>query len=128
MAGQYFSHLGCFIIWYYCYLSVFGLWSFLSSLSSADKMEEGKNMFKCQIHMWQTPLKWLWFLIHENKLLLNLVWLTTQISNNYFFIHRQFFFSSTCFLSVLAALYYLTKECKNSCWLSTYWNRLCVGQ
>ena len=26
-------------------------------------------MFECQIHMWRTPLKWLPFSIHENKLL-----------------------------------------------------------
>ena len=38
-----------FIIW--CYLSAFGLWSFYRySLSSADKMEKGKDLFECQIH------------------------------------------------------------------------------
>ena len=30
-------------------------------------MEEGKGMFECQIYAQQTPLKWLLFLIHENK-------------------------------------------------------------
>ena len=47
------------------------------SLSSADKTEEDKDMFECQIHAELTPLKWLPFLIHENKLQLNLAGLTT---------------------------------------------------
>ena len=39
------------------------------SLSSADKTEEDKDMFECQIHAELTP--------HENKLQLNLAGLTT---------------------------------------------------
>lgn len=36
-----------------------------------------------------------------------------------FFIHRQYFFLSRwCLPSVLAAVYYSTKEYKNGCWLS----------
>ena len=45
------------------------VFSFPDSLSSADKKEEGKDMFERQIHAWWTSRKWLLFLIHENKLL-----------------------------------------------------------
>ena len=45
------------------------VFSFPDSLSTADKKEEGKDMFECQIHAWRTSRKWLLFLIHENKLL-----------------------------------------------------------
>ena len=34
-----------------------GLFFSRYSLSSADKTEGGKDMFECQLHDWQTPLK-----------------------------------------------------------------------
>ena len=58
------------ILWIFYYLilmlaSSFWFVVFFPSLSSADKTE--KDMFECQILASRTPLKWLPFLIHDNK-------------------------------------------------------------
>ena len=45
------------------------LFFFRYSLSSADQVDEGKDISECQIHAKQTPLKWLPFLIHEKRVL-----------------------------------------------------------
>ena len=92
------------ILWIFYYLilmlaSSFWVVVFFPSLSSADKTE--KDMFECQILASRTPLKWLPFLIHENK---SLELLTTQTSNTY--LYSQFFFvCRRCFLCLGCSLF-----------------------
>ena len=90
---------------------VCGLFFSKYSLFSADKTEEDKNMFESHVHAQRTPLKWLPFLIHENKLLLNLGRLTKQ----QLFLHSQTFFLSvqTIFsFRLCCSLYYSPKSKK----------------
>ena len=86
-----------FIIW--CYVSAFGLCYFYRySLSSADKMEKGKDLKKKN----SSEVKWLPFLIHENKLLLTPHRQATLI----FSFTDNFSFHLVDIFSVLAAVCY----------------------